>query len=224
MTQHSSESALTETQYDELLETALGLNEPFDAECAFILVSGGRLGMRAGEIAHCRESWVNWNRSIIEIPSYDPCDKGEDGGPCGYCRQCAQQSIEYDPTLNYQELLNQRWNPKTENSARAIPFDFDDEVEEIVRAFFDEYDRYESSRASINRRVDRVLEAAGYPTDMCYPHALRATAATYHAYRGLSAVPLQSLFGWNDVATSQKYIRLSGGATRDALHEVHSDD
>jgi hypothetical protein len=50
---------------------------------------------------------------------------------------------------------------------------------------------------------------------------LGATAASYHAYQGVAPVPLQALMGWSDLATAQKYIRISGRATADALRQVH---
>ncbi|MUV59763.1 tyrosine-type recombinase/integrase [Halobacterium sp. CBA1126] len=220
MTKHSSEAALNESEFETMLDAALSLHEPFDAECAFVLVAAGRLGMRAGEIAHIREDWVDWEREVINVPRYEPCDKGEDGGVCGYCVKAAEQACEYDEDLTMDEALDQRWNPKTSNSARAIPFDWDEDVKRYVEAFFQEFDRYESSRASVNRRVDRVLEEAGYPQNKTYPHALRATSATYLAYEGVSAIALQSMFGWQDLETARKYLRLSGGATQDALNDA----
>lgn len=223
MTQHSSEAALSESEFQDLVDAALQLAEPFLTETTFVLYAAGRLGMRAGEIAHINEDWVNWNRGLIEIPRYDNCTEGVGGEVCGYCRKAAEQAAAYDDCLSMQEALDQRWNPKTPNSQRSIPFDFDHEVEGVVEAFFDQYDRYQSSRASVNRRVDRVLDAAGYPTDRTFPHALRATAATWHAYRGVDAVPLQAMFGWSDLTTAQKYIRLSGGATQEALRQTHAD-
>lgn len=224
MTRHTSESALSDSQFEDLFDAALELDDQFVAETTMILIAGGRLGLRAGEIAHLDEAWVNWERSLIEIPAYWPCEKGRHGGVCGYCKKQAEQAVGYADELTMEEALEQRWNPKTSNSARAVPFDFNQRVESVVEAFFGEFDHYESSRASINRRVDRVLEAAGYPKDACFPHALRATAATWHAYRGVDAVPLQALFGWADLATAQKYIRVSGGATQRALRDAHSDD
>lgn len=75
----------------------------------------------------------------------------------------------------------------------------------------------------MNRRVDRVAEAAGLDPSSVYPHALRATAATYHAYQGLPAAALQSMFGWGRLDVAQKYLRLSGSATADALEKAHAD-
>lgn len=224
MTEHSADSALSEQEFDQLVDAALTLKEPFATECTWILFAAGRLGLRAGEIAHIDRSWVNFDRGIIDIPAYDPCTEGQTGDVCGYCRKAAEQATTHDDDLTMEAALQERWNPKTPNSARAVPFDFDQRVQAVVEAFFDDRDGYDPSRASVNRRVDRVLEAAGYPQDHCYPHALRATAATYHAYRGVQAAPLQALFGWKKLGTAQKYIRLSGGATQQALRETHSDD
>ena len=74
----------------------------------------------------------------------------------------------------------------------------------------------------MNRRVDRVLEAAGLPQDTCYPHSLRATAATELAYKGLNTVALQSFLGWAKLRTARKYVRNSGGMTQKALNEAHA--
>lgn len=224
MTEHTSEDALEDSQFHALVDAAYDLDDQFVGETLLILFAGGRLGLRAGEIAHLDEEWINWNRNLIEIPAYDNCTKGQDGGICGYCRKAAEQAVGYDDNLTMDAALEARWNPKTTNSARSVPFDFDTQIQSVIEAFFAEQDRYESSRASVNRRVNRVLEQAGYPTDLCYPHALRATAATWHAYLGVDAVPLQALFGWADLATAQKYIRLSGGATQQALRKTHAAD
>ncbi|OYR79318.1 hypothetical protein DJ84_18360 [Halorubrum ezzemoulense] len=69
-------------------------------ETEFIVLLGGRLGLRPGEICHFREDWVNWRKRCIEIPMHDACDQGKDGGLCGSCRQSVRQRVEYhDMTL-----------------------------------------------------------------------------------------------------------------------------
>ena len=50
---------------------------------------------------------------------------------------------------------------------------------------------------------------------------MRATVASYHAYKGVAPVPLQALMGWSDLATVQKYIRISETATTDALRQIY---
>lgn len=224
MTKHSHESALSESEFERVYEATHDIKDRFELQCRFVLVAGGRLGMRAGEICHFRESWVDWDKHQIRIPSYDACDHGKGGSVCGYCQKRARSAADHDEELTYEEALERRWNPKTANSARAIPFDFDDDVRQVVEEFTFCFDSYPASRASINRRVNRMLEAADYPTSKSFPHALRSTAATWHAFRGLPAPALQSMFGWADLGTAMKYLRLSGGATQQALYEAHADD
>ena len=223
MTRHSHQDALDDATYRRLLEACDQLDKRYRTECRFVVVAGGRLGMRAGEIAHLRTDWINWDRQMIEIPSFDPCDKGRDGGRCGYCHKRAHEAADCADELSFEDALTQRWQPKTETSARAVPFGFDGGVESVIEEFTWRYDRYEHSRVSVNRRVTRAAEAAGLNPDRVYPHALRATAATHHAYRGLPAPALQSLMGWSKLSVATKYLRLSGSATADALQDVHQD-
>lgn len=221
MPRNAHQDALDEKEFEQLLDATSDLKEPYNAECRLILLLGGRLGMRAGEITHLREDWINWQKEIIRIPSYDRCDLGRDGERCGYCKKAARQAVRKNDGLEYEEALADRWSPKTRQSVRSIPFGFDDRIAETLEAFFFHRDHYPRSRCSVNRRVNRIAQAAGYDDDRIYPHALRATAATYHAYQGLPIAALQSLFGWADMSTPQKYIRLSGGATQQALEEVY---
>ena len=213
MPRNSHQDALDDAAYRRLLDATDDLDEPYQTEANAILVFGGRLGLRGGEICHLKEEWVNWDRKMLEIPAYEPCD-------CGYCRHQAQLATTHDADLSMQEAMEQRWNPKTKHSVRTIPFDFDEEVQAAVEVFFDRFDGYEHSRASVNRRVDRVAEEAGIDPDSIYPHALRATAATKLAYAGVPAPALQSMMGWSKLSTATKYIRLSGTATAEALNSA----
>jgi len=222
MPRHSHQDAVTETTFDALLDAADGFAEPYRTECLYILYTAGRLGLRGGELCHLREDWIDWDRSIIEIPMHDSCTMGKDGGPCGYCKSQARQSVQ-KTGVDYEYALSRMWSPKTHAGSRAVPFGFDGDLEEFVEAFFFHRECYPRSRSSVNRRVDRVAEAVGMDTDDLYPHALRATAATYHAYRGLPAPALQSLMGWTNLDVAQKYVRLSGGQTQKALQQVHSE-
>lgn len=221
MVRHSHQDALSETEFQRLVDETDNLAHPFDAEALFILVTAGRLGMRAGEIAHMRRDWINYDDSLIQIPRHDPCRGGKNGGPCSYCETQAQLAVEHNDGLCFEDALDQRWEPKTTTSVRAIPFDFDPFVEAVILEFFETRDEFPRSRVTINRRVDRVLRAAGMPEQRCYPHSLRATAASFHAYRGVPSAALQDLFGWAQLSTAQKYLRLSGGATANALREAH---
>lgn len=221
MPRHAHQDAVDEQTFERLLNTADRLDEPFAAECRLILLLGGRLGLRAGEITHLRDEWIDWDREHIRIPAWDDCDHGIDGGVCGYCRKQARQRVRKSDDVTLETALQERWSPKTRHSVRTIPFGFDDRIGEVLEEFFFHRDDYPRSRSSINRRVDRVCVEAGYDPESLYPHALRATAATYHAYAGVPVAALQSLFGWAELQTAQKYVRLSGGATQQALETVY---
>ena len=221
MARHAHEDALSESEFERLVGGAKLLKPPWNLEALFVVFVGGRLGMRVGEIAHLERSWVNFETGMIEVPSHEPCRKGRDGGRCGYCRRQARRVIANDDTgLELEDVLDSYWNPKTPASERAIPFEFSERAENIIRAFFDFYEAVPFSVATARRRVKLAGEAAEIARRL-YPHCLRATAATHHAYNGLGVVSLQALMGWRKLATAEKYLRLSGGRTKRALHELY---
>jgi len=222
-TRHTKEDALSDRQFQLLLEGANEMRDYYGQQARFVILLAGRLGLRAGEIAHMDDSWLDWRRNMITIPRYDPCQKGSDSGPCGYCRQQAQQRVKHADDLTLDEALQTAWSAKTEAAARDVPWDFEPRVALTIERFFEQYDEWPVSRQGVNRRVQRAAEEAdGVDSDNVYPHALRATAATYHAARGLDVLPLQSLFGWSDLKTAQRYIQSSGENTARALHMVHT--
>jgi integrase len=69
--------------------------------------------------------------------------------------------------------------------------------------------------------VNRVALRADLDPGRVYPHALRATAAMHHAYRGVPTGVLQNLMGWETLQTANKYIRLSGEPAAEALRDAH---
>jgi len=223
-TRHTKEDALTEREWELLWESAQSLDEPFALDAQLVVMVGGRLGLRAGEIAHLREEWVDWETDTIQIPHHDPCDFGRDGEVCGYCRQCAKQRVEHnDGDLSLDDALGMRWHPKTENSAREVPFGFSIRAKIILERYFDRYDRFKASRQGVNRRVEAAAEgAADLDAAEIYPHCLRATCASLAAGRGLEAFQLQQMLGWEDVRTAIKYVRTSGERTARALDRIHN--
>ena len=91
----------------------------------------------------------------------------------------------------------------------------------IIKNFFDVVDRYPNSRTTVNRRVNDALETVGWNTSKTNPHGLRATAASFHAGRGLSTLSLQAMFGWKQIDTAMKYISKSGVNTQRELNSIH---
>ena len=58
-TRHTHEDVLTDHQFELLLEAYTALPAPHDFEARFICLIAGRLGLRAGEIAHFQTTRVN---------------------------------------------------------------------------------------------------------------------------------------------------------------------
>lgn len=230
---HSKEDALTSRQFERLLEGARELGDSdyyYTPDPVFAIYAMGRLGLRRGELTHLREEWIDYRAEMIEIPSHDRCTFGKDGGPCGYCRQLAAQRVEYAAEnddvedLDLETALEWVWVPKTKAAAREIYYGWDPRATMYLERYFDseEYDRYEASGTAIGRRVTKAAELAGLDADALHPHALRATAATFHAARGLPATALMQMFGWCNLSTAEVYIGRNSGNTKRQLDGIHN--
>lgn len=212
-TRPTHEDILTDREFELLLEACSSLPEPRDLQARFVCLAAGRLGLRAGEIAHFRADWLDWDRMLLRIPRHDPCE-------CGYCRRQASQETTHIEQLSREEAMEGRWHPKTVTSARSIPVDLSIRLELCLERFADQYKEFPRSRTVIDRRVTAAADAADIDVRV-YPRCLRATAASYHADQGAAPLPLQALMGLSDLATAQKYIRISGRATADDLRHDH---
>lgn len=225
---HSKEDALDTREFELLLEGARKLKESnyyYDYDPEFIIYVLGRLGLRRGELCHLDESWIDWRKTMIRIPDHHNCTKSRGGTVCGYCRQLAKQRVGVADTLTIDEALEWMWVPKTQAAARDVYFGFDARAEMYIKRYFssDEYSRVEVSSTAINRRVKKAAELAPEldPTHLS-PHTLRATAATYHASRGLETLHLMQMMGWVQPQTAEVYISRNGDNTARQLDSIHS--
>lgn len=223
MREMTREKALTEREFERLLIGAMRIDDAdVSMETRAVLLIGGRLGLRPGEVTHIDESWVNRRREMLSIPPQDSCTKGQGGGPCGYCRQAAKQQLKHDDSKEFEEVIENYWNPKTDAAVRDVPYGWDQRIAVAIDWLIDEYGRYPNSFSTLQRRLNTALELAdGLEKDSTSLHGLRGTAASYHAGRGLDAGPLQSMFGWSDLGTARNYIAVDGEMTARALGEVH---
>lgn len=222
-TNHCVDDRLSPREFELLLRGAISLDPGFALQCEFMLQICGRLGLRSGELAHITEEWIDFREQIIHIPKYEPCRKGRDGDVCGHCKQLARQKVEHNDGVKLEDALGKSWVPKTDAAARAVPYGFDPRAEIVIERFFDEHDEWPVSHNAVGRRLNRAANATDcVDANDVYPHCLRATAATFHAGRGLRAINLQALFGWADLSTARKYVRISGEAVANALDSVHA--
>lgn len=221
-TRHSKEDALNDRDFEELLKGARKLKPYQSLQSRFAIFMMGRLGMRKGEITHMTRDWIDWNRNMICIPRHENCIKGKNSMDiCGYCKSLAEQKAEHNLDIDYKEAKEAQWTAKTEESVRDIPFDFHPRVEMIIDEFFTRWDSWPVSAQGVTRRIKAAHEESTL-TKRVYPHALRATAASHHAGRGLGAIPLQSMMGWAQLSTAHNYVRASGENTARALNSIHS--
>lgn len=220
---HSKDLALTEREFELLLEGTRKMDRWKGEQAELVCFLAGRLGMRSGEIVHMRESWLDHRRRMIEIPRYQGCDKGRNGGPCGYCRQAARQRIKFNDGMDFEDALEYAWSAKTQAAARSIPFDFSPRCEIVVERFFEAHNKWPKSKTVLNRRIKRAAELSHELTvDDVTPHGLRATAASTLAAKGLSTLPLQAFMGWADLSTARVYISQSPEHTARAVHQAHN--
>ena len=152
-TRHTHEDVLNDRKFELLLEACTALPDPQGFEARLVCLVGGRLGLRAGEIAHFQISWIDWDRKPIRIPQHESCD-------CGYCRRQARQEARHNDHLSVASALASRWHPKTVSSARSIPFDLSLRIELCIERFADRYDGFPRSRVTVNRRVEEAAKEA----------------------------------------------------------------
>ncbi|RLM53175.1 hypothetical protein DVK02_14900 [Halobellus sp. Atlit-31R] len=133
-----------------------------------------------------------------------------------------QEAIDLRKEVNVtmKEAREERWKPKTVEGSREIPYDFDVRCEMVLDEFFEVHDQWPKSKATLNRRIDEVAEAAGI-SDNVYPHCLRATAASVHASRDVSAYSLMSIMGWADIATARAYIQANSEQANREIRSKH---
>lgn len=129
-------------------------------------------------------------------------------------------ALQSEVNIGLDDALELQWQPKTLKSARRIPFDFDVRVEMQIERFFERFDGWEASAATVNRRVSRVAELSNVEANV-YPHSLRATAASYHASRDLSVHSLMSIMGWADPSTARAYVASNADSAAKELRSKH---
>jgi integrase len=219
---HSKEDALSEREFELLVEGARQIDGYRRTEAEFIIFVAGRLGLRRGELTHLRDDWIDQREKLVRIPAHQECRKGEDGGMCGHCRQLIRQCSRVND-LPVEEVAENWWRPKTEAAVRGVPYDWSPRTELAIERFTDGFDSFERSSTAVSRRVKRAAELAPQlnPEDV-YPHCLRATAATFQVGRGLGVNALTSMMGWSNLATAQVYVSNSDENTRRAVRAAHN--
>ncbi|MFC6977344.1 tyrosine-type recombinase/integrase [Halomicroarcula sp. GCM10025709] len=113
-------------------------------------------------------------------------------------------------------------NQKHLQQTRAVPFHFSSRVHIALEFLDEQHGGWPYSLSTLQRRLDSALKhAPDLRSNATSPHGLRATAASYHAGRGLDMTALRAMFGWKDLETAQQYLNVDGAMTRRALTNIH---
>lgn len=208
-------------EYRSLIRTTRNeVKEKYQLECEFILRIIGELGLRPGEIAHIKENWVDFDEQEIVIPPHEPCKKGRDGGPCGYCKKRAKSEAKHSDKISYEKALVDRWKPKS--GPRRVWFGWNEELFDLLDEYLSYNGGYSHSRVSVNRRVSRIAEASNLvDTEDVYPAALRAHAALLHARKGVRAPHLMEYMGWSKVDPAVECVRMTSGDMKSEFQQAH---
>jgi len=180
-----------------------------------IIVALGLAGMREGELAHMRRSWIYSDH--IKIPKRPQlCD-------CVDCQLQAffaekrgkvKKDVNWYPKLQKKffrlrsggklKNLKFQWTPTSDSGARNIPFKFKVMRKTFVKWFYS-HDRIGMTRQGIWQRVrtlgDKIIGKRLYPT------ALRSSFATMLADEGASKASLQANMGWAKIDSTVHYVK-----------------
>lgn len=197
-------------------------DEEFRLECTFLLRVMGELGLRAGELTHLCDEWVDFTQNEIQIPEYDECTFGNDGGPCGYCKKQARQMAKKNDDISYEVALRDQWSPKGGFAARDVWFGYDESLIDLIDEYLLEFGHYTGSRASVNRRINTIAEECKLiEPEEVYPHALRGYAAKHHASMGVRAYQLQKYMGWGDISAVMDYVKMAPADVKSEMKRAH---
>lgn len=107
-------------------------------------------------------------------------------------------------------------------SVRSIPFGFDQEVEEVLKAFFRKYEECPFSVTTIRKRIRYLGDLAGLKN--LHPHQLRATAIARFAADGINTLILTKIAGWRDLGTCEKFLNVPEAMVKDALEKIYGSN
>ena len=184
---HSKDNALDEEELQLLLSACDNVIDEL------YVVASGYCGMREGEIAHMKDTWINFQDKVIVVPSLQPCD-------CGECMRRSTPGV---------------WKPKSRAGARMIPIRKPALL--IFRKYFTIYRSVGKTRQTIYNHIMDVARKTNITKEI-YPHSLRATAATLWAGLGMSAGGLMAVMGWENIETAFNYV---GADQKSAVRDAH---
>lgn len=137
-------------------------------------------GMRIGEVQHLKQSWLDWEKGFVVIPSRQQCS----------CYEC-------------KKWRDNIWSPKTRAGQRNLLI-----VPELKPYLMKLDGGINRSRQALEQRFERIRFRSGL-AKVAYPHCLRASFATKLAEEGISAPSLCYFLGWDSLEPADSYVQSS---------------
>lgn len=227
---YSREDALEVRPFLRLFLGALAIeDETQRVRTVIIVLLAGRLGLRANEIQHLHEGWIDWEQGVIRVPAHDPCF-------CKWCidaargkiatgREVPKSEVARDDPDVLEYVYQHQYEPKPGASARIVPFGWSKRITAWLMRFFDENEYVGVTQQQMRNDVRKAagLSEGVDPTNLT-PHPLRATGATFYADAGLLSKPLRDLMGWSDRSQANRYVRASGRQLTTQVYEMFGRD
>lgn len=223
---YSREDALEVRTFLRLFLGALAIeDEQQRIRTVMIVLCAGRLGLRANEIQHMHEGWIDWEQGVIRVPAHDPCF-------CKWCLDAAvgkvatakeipESEVSRDDPAVLEYVYENQYEPKPNASARVVPFGWSKRITAWLLRFFRENEFVNVTQQQMRDDVRKAASLAeGVDPSNLTPHPLRATGATFYADAGLLSKPLRDLMGWSDRTEARRYVRGSGRQLTSEVYEL----
>ena len=159
-----------------------------------------------GEFCQCRD---------CKIQAYLESESNKDG-----VVYTAAWQKEVLKSFDVDNVNGRYWQPKTADGARKIPILYDSFRNELIN-FYITNKRLDYSRQWAWKQIKEIsMDIWGFdelpsknekgvyriPKRDLYPHAMRATAASLWAMRGINATALKEIMGWSSIEIADIYV------------------
>lgn len=205
-------AALDPSAFYSLYLGSLALpDEDHRTHASIVLLLGGRLGLRPGEIQHLHEGWIHWDRGELRIPDRDPC-------ACRLCWQTARHAQRAGDGRRLNEIITETtW--ASPGGGRTIPFAWSQRLTAALATICEEEYLDLSVEAMAQLITASAQLAQGLDGDEIDFRNLRATGASFFADAGFPAHRVASLLG-EDLDTARAFTRQEGGDAREQLFRL----
>jgi helix-turn-helix protein len=210
---------LSPTETYALYHGALSLSDERERlDACLAVVGGARLGLRADDLAHLHDGWIDWERGLLAVPAFEPC-------ACTTCCDAARETAAETDRQPLAVVYDEQWSPT--DGGRTLSFGWSRRLTAALATHVDHQRRDGFDRAG-RRSRERLLRGAADAAPALDPTAvdfetLRATAGQFFAAVGFDAASVARLLGCPD-ETAAVYVRRYGDGGRERLEETFGAD